>query len=142
MILKIFYELLIREIILSWSHHKEVFSFWNRQQLSKFTKENESSNSEQKESCEGKPREDMSLPRREIFPKDESKYATILAANRENRRSKFEELQAASKNLERRLHEDDDRRRQEMERRINKDKPPRCDKFSALFLFLYFHRAF
>ncbi|XP_025270509.1 uncharacterized protein LOC105249312 isoform X1 [Camponotus floridanus] len=104
----------------------------NRQQLSKFTKENESSNSEQKESCEGKPREETSLPRREIFPKDESKYATILAANRENRRSKFEELQAASKNLERRLHEDDDRRRQEMERRINKDKPPRYEDLEGI----------
>lgn len=105
------------------------FSFSYRQQLSKFTKENESSSCEQKESCEGKSREETSLPRREIFPKDESKYATILATSRE-RRSKFEELQVASKNLERRLHEDDDyRRRQEMEKRINKDKPPRCDKF-------------
>ncbi|XP_072749852.1 uncharacterized protein [Anoplolepis gracilipes] len=104
----------------------------NRQQLSKFAKENESSSCEQKESCEGKPREETSLPRREIFPKDESKYATILAANRE-RRSKFEELQAASKNLERRLHEDDDyRRRQEMERRINKDKPPRYEDLEGI----------
>ncbi|XP_029661736.1 atrial natriuretic peptide-converting enzyme [Formica exsecta] len=104
----------------------------NRQQLSKFSKENESSNCEQKESSEDKPREETSLPRREIFPKDESKYATILAANRE-RRSKFEELQAASKNLERRLHEDDDyRRRQEMERRINKDKPPRYEDLEGI----------
>lgn len=101
-----------------------------RQQLSKFTRENESSSCEP-ESCEGKPREETSLSRRDIFPKDESKYATILAAGRE-RRSKFEELQAASKNLERRLHEDDDyRRRQEMERRLNKDKPPRCDKYPS-----------
>jgi len=66
----------------------------------------------------------MALLRREIFQKDELKYATVLTSGRE-RRSKFEELQAASKNLERRLHEDDDRRRQEMERRISKDKPPR-----------------
>lgn len=67
----------------------------------------------------------MALPRREIFQKDELKYATILTSGRE-RRSKFEDLQVASKNLERRLHEDDEyRRRQEMDRRINKDKPPR-----------------
>ncbi|XP_012537238.2 uncharacterized protein LOC105837206 isoform X1 [Monomorium pharaonis] len=103
-----------------------VTSRHNRQQnLSKFTKENEPESCEQKESSESKPREEMALPRREIFQKDELKYATILTSGRE-RRSKFEELQAASKNLERRLHEDDDyRRRQEMERRISKDKPPR-----------------
>ncbi|XP_050446690.1 atrial natriuretic peptide-converting enzyme [Cataglyphis hispanica] len=102
----------------------------NRQQLSKFSKENESSSCEEKESSEGKPREETSLPRKEIIPKDESKYATILAANRE-RRSKFEELQAASKNLERRLHEDDEyRRRQEMQ--INKDKPPRYEDLEGI----------
>ncbi|XP_019885727.1 atrial natriuretic peptide-converting enzyme isoform X2 [Ooceraea biroi] len=98
----------------------------NRHQLSKFAKENDSS--EQKESFECKSREETVLPRREVFHDDEPKYATILISGRE-RRSKFEELQAASKNLERRLHEDDDyRRRQEMERRISKDKPPRYNE--------------
>ncbi|KYN29072.1 Atrial natriuretic peptide-converting enzyme [Trachymyrmex cornetzi] len=104
----------------------------NRQQLSKFTKENESGSCEQKEPSESKPREEMALPRREIFQKDELKYATILTSGRE-RRSKFEELQAASKNLERRLHEDDDyRRRQEMDKRIIKDKPPRYEDLEGI----------
>jgi len=117
-----------------------VFSFSYRQQLSKFTKENESSSCEQKETSESKPREEMALPRREIFQKDELKYATILTSGRE-RRSKFEELQAASKNLERRLHEDDDYcRRQEMDRRINKDKPPRYNMLSCNFLLMFLVR--
>lgn len=113
-------------MIFNIAAHEEFSSCSCRQQLSKYTKENESGSCEQRESsAESKPREEMALPRREIFQKDELKYATILNSGRE-RRSKFEELQAASKNLERRLHEDDDyRRRQEMERRISKDKPPR-----------------
>ncbi|XP_077279868.1 uncharacterized protein LOC143907164 [Temnothorax americanus] len=103
----------------------------NRQQISKFTKEN--SSCEQRESSESKPiREEIMLSRKEIFQKDELKHATILTSGRE-RRSKFEELQAASKNLERRLHEDDDyRRRQEMERRISKDKPPRYEDLEGI----------
>lgn len=99
--------------------------------MSKFS--NENSSCEQRESFESKPREETALPRREIFQKDELKYATILTSGRE-RRSKFEELQAASKNLEKRLHEDDDRRRQEMERRICKDKPPRYNMSPRNFL--------
>ncbi|XP_011873137.1 PREDICTED: atrial natriuretic peptide-converting enzyme isoform X2 [Vollenhovia emeryi] len=103
----------------------------NRQQVSKFTKENGSC--EQRETSESKSRDEVVLlSRREIFQKDELKYATILTSGRE-RRSKFEELQAASKNLERRLHEDDDyRRRQEMERRINKDKPLRYEDLEGI----------
>lgn len=110
---------------------KRVLSFSSRQKIPKFTKENGSY--EQRESSESKPREETVLPRREIFQKDELKYATILTSGRE-RRSKFEELQAASKNLERRLHEDDDRRRQEMERRIPKDKSPRYNMPPRSFL--------
>ncbi|KYN04551.1 Atrial natriuretic peptide-converting enzyme, partial [Cyphomyrmex costatus] len=110
----------------------DMMSRHNRQQLSKFTKVNESDNCEQKESSESKPREEMALSRKEIFQKDELKYATILTSGRE-RRSKFEELQAVSKNLERRLHEDDDHRRcQEMDRRINKDKPPRYEDLEGI----------
>lgn len=113
-----------------------VFSFLRRQQMSKFTKEDDSC--EQRESPESKPREEVALSRREIFQKDELKYATILTSDRE-RRSKFEELQAASKNLERRLHEDDDyRRRQEMERR-SKDKPLRYSMSSRSFLLSFLH---